>query len=211
MCILEQHSVIMFLKIYIKNICYKSHSVLLLSLMFLRSMYLQYLKDIYIFALLLRATLVAFEKSSSDEKPSLWGGGRGCQEKKGTYNLGQLHWQWSSPQLAIFNMHVFSLVTFIFFPTPRVWSSSCPLLEFAGFTMWYYFFLSVGYFSIWMWRKAICDWLLLFSIVQNKKSKRKIYIYQCFWSLHSILLIENMLHFIHFLIDGVFDCHDFHP
>ena len=119
MCILEQHSMIMFSKIYIKNICYKSYSVLLLSLMFLRSIYLyKYLKNIYIFALLLKATLVSFEKSSSDEKPSLWGGGRGCQEKKGTYSLGHWHWQWSFPQLAIFYMHLLSLVTFIFFSAP---------------------------------------------------------------------------------------------
>lgn len=45
-----------------------------------------------------------------------------------------------------------------------------------------------------MWRKTVCWWLLLFSVVQNKKRKEK-NISCCFWTLYSILFIAHVLHF----------------
>lgn len=181
--------------------------------MFLRSIHVDmHIKDI--FAPLLKETLVSFDKSSSDHRPKiiLWDGGTGCHKKKGSYGLGQWHGKQPFPQLAILYVPVSSLGTFVAFPAPGhcrqavgFWdlqSSQC------GAT-----FLCLDYFSrgkssnflksIWMWRKAVCSWLLL-DIMQNKNSARKKNMY-IIASDHCIVFCWLHIYstlFIHFLVDG---------
>ena len=69
---------------------------------------------------------------------------------------------------------------------PWRWSSRAPLLGFCCFCN--------------MVLRLFVYRLFLHLRVKNKKSKRKNYIYQSFWSLHSILLIECMLYFIYSLL-----------
>lgn len=121
----------------------------------------------FLVAPLLRAACFILKRvlQTVDHKSPFWGGGSGCQKKKGTYCLGQWHWRGRFLSLLSLCVRVLSHVTLVFFPAP---GDCLQAVDFGDLqsSLWYYYFSSIGCFSrgegnnflksIRMWRKAVC-------------------------------------------------------